>query len=84
MAQKLNTVPETKANSTWNHLEDFVRGHVQCFIEALLQEEVTELLGRIKSARRRTPSRRWRPDLRVALKRANQRSRESQRSRYDV
>jgi putative transposase len=32
--------------------EDFVREHVQRFIQALLEEEVTELLGRTKSARR--------------------------------
>jgi hypothetical protein len=38
--------------STWEHLEDFVREHVQQFIQALLEEEVTELLGRTKSARR--------------------------------
>src|SRR5262245_64389606 len=46
------TTPESKANSTWEHLEDFVREHVQQFIQALLEEEVTELLGRRKSARR--------------------------------
>jgi transposase-like protein len=52
MAQKLSTIPETKGNSTWDHLEDFVRGHVQRFIQTLLEEEVTELLGRTKSSRR--------------------------------
>ena len=46
------TTPEPKANSTWERLEDFVREHVQHFIQALLEEEVTELLGRTKSARR--------------------------------
>ena len=46
------TTPEPKASSTWEHLEDFVREHVQQFIQALLEEEVTELLGRTKSARR--------------------------------
>jgi putative transposase len=45
------TTPEPKASSTWEHLEDFVREHVQQFIQALLEEEVTELLGRTKSAR---------------------------------
>jgi putative transposase len=49
MTQK-TTTPE-KASSTWERLEDFVREHVQQFIQALL-EEVTELLGRTKSARR--------------------------------
>jgi len=46
------TTPEPKASSTWERLEDFVRGHVQQFIQSLLEEEVTELLGRTKSARR--------------------------------
>src|SRR5215813_12188222 len=41
-----------KASRTWEQLEDFVRAHVQQFIQALLEEEVTELLGRTKSARR--------------------------------
>jgi putative transposase len=45
------TTPELKA-STWERLEEFVRDHVQQFIQALLEEEVTELLGRTKSARR--------------------------------
>jgi putative transposase len=43
--------PEPKASSTWGRLEDFVREHVQQFIQTLLEEEVTELLGRTKSAR---------------------------------
>src|SRR5215207_9333291 len=45
------TTPEPTA-STWERLEDFARAHVQRFIQALLEEEVTELLGRTKSARR--------------------------------
>ena len=36
---------EPNVGSTWEHLEDFVREHVQHFIQALLEEEVTELLG---------------------------------------
>src|SRR5713226_9830251 len=51
MTQK-TTTPEPKASSTWERLEHFVREHVQRFIQALLEEEVTELLGRTKSARR--------------------------------
>src|SRR5499426_558273 len=51
MTQK-TTTPEPQTSSTWEHLEDFVRGHVQHFIQALLEEEVTELLRRAKSARR--------------------------------
>ena len=46
------TTPELQASRTWERLEDFVREHVQGFIQALLEEEVTELLGRTKSARR--------------------------------
>jgi len=46
------TTPAPKASSTWERLEDFVREHVQRFIQTLLEEEVTELLGRTKSARR--------------------------------
>src|SRR6476620_10880072 len=45
---------EPNIGSTWERLEDFVREHVQQFIQALLEEEVTELLGRTKSARRET------------------------------
>src|SRR5918996_1229775 len=44
--------PTPKASRTWEHLEDFVCEHVQRFIQALLEEEVAELLGRAKSARR--------------------------------
>src|SRR5689334_21680110 len=52
MEKRKPTARELKASSTWEHLEDFVREHVQQFIQALLEEEVTELLGRTKSARR--------------------------------
>jgi hypothetical protein len=46
------TTPELKTSRTWERLEDFVREHVQQFIQDLLEEEVTELLGRTKSTRR--------------------------------
>ena len=46
------TTPEPKVSNTWERLEDFVREHVQGFIQTLLEEKVTELLGRTKSARR--------------------------------
>jgi transposase-like protein len=36
----------------WERLEAFVRDQVQRFIQAVLEEEITELLGRPKSARR--------------------------------
>src|ERR1043166_5276843 len=46
------TNPEPTTSRTWDRLEEVVREHVQRFIQALLEEEVTELLGRTKSARR--------------------------------
>ncbi|MFQ5690985.1 MAG: hypothetical protein ACE5HQ_12025 [Gemmatimonadota bacterium] len=38
---------------TWEALEGFVRAKAQELIESILEEEVTELLGRRKSERRR-------------------------------
>jgi putative transposase len=40
------------SSDIWERLEAFVREHIQWFIQALLEEEVTALLGRPKSARR--------------------------------
>ena len=37
---------------TWDTLEEFVRGRAQELIQRVLEEEVTELLGREKSERR--------------------------------
>ena len=37
----------------WDDLEEWVRGKVQEFIQSLLEEEITELLGRGKSERRK-------------------------------
>src|SRR3989454_9323286 len=54
MKKLKSTTPESRVSSTWERLEEFVREHVQRFIQALLEEEVTELLGRTKSARRET------------------------------
>jgi putative transposase len=51
MTQK-TTTQEPKVSSTWEQLEEFAREYIQHFIQALLEEEVTELLGRTKSARR--------------------------------
>jgi len=42
--------PSTEA--TWETLEAMVRCHAQDFIQQILEEEVTELLGRGKSERR--------------------------------
>ncbi|MFQ5861428.1 MAG: IS256 family transposase [Dehalococcoidia bacterium] len=36
----------------WDHLEEWVRGQVQSLIQELLEEELTEFLGRARSARR--------------------------------
>lgn len=41
-------------NHLWKRLEEFIRDRVQRFIQALLEEEVTELLGLRKSPRRET------------------------------
>ncbi|MEK6619253.1 MAG: hypothetical protein AABY90_11215 [Nitrospirota bacterium] len=40
-------------NHLWKRLEEFIRDRVQRFIQALLEEEVTELLGLRKSLPRR-------------------------------
>ena len=41
-----------ESRNLWDHLEDFVRGHIQQFVQRLLVEEVTMRLGRAKSERR--------------------------------
>jgi len=40
-----------RSSATWDTLESFARMHVKGFIQPLLEEEVTELLARPKSAR---------------------------------
>lgn len=47
-----STGTEVESRSLWNHLEEFVRSHIQQFIQRLLVEEVTMRLGRAKSERR--------------------------------
>ena len=37
---------------TWPSLESFARDQVQAFIQRILEEEVSELLGRARSERR--------------------------------
>jgi len=37
----------------WDNLESWVRGHVQGFIQQILEEEVSEFLGRSEPQRRR-------------------------------
>lgn len=49
--EKIVREPAT-SSATWGTLEAFARAQVQAFIQQLLEDEVTELLGRPKSARR--------------------------------
>ena len=51
MEQKTTTLPSS-SSQMWERLEAFVREQIQRFIQALLEEEVTALVGRPKSARR--------------------------------
>jgi putative transposase len=51
MEQK-TTPPTSSSSQMWEGLEVFVREQVQRCIQALLEEEITALLGRSKSARR--------------------------------
>ena len=46
------TVVAAASRPQWETLEAFARTHVRDFIQQLLEDEVTELLGREKSARR--------------------------------
>jgi len=50
---KLTTAHEDSSRAVWDHLEEMVRMKVREFIQALLEDEVTELLGRGKSERRK-------------------------------
>ena len=49
---KRSTGSWSESRPEWDQLEDWVRGQVQELIQELLAEEVTEFLGRAKSARR--------------------------------
>lgn len=51
MAQK-TTTHAGSSSEMWERLEVFVREPIQRFIQALLEEEVTAVIGRPKSARR--------------------------------
>jgi putative transposase len=56
MSIREDTASQARSSKVvWESLESFVRGEVQQFIQALLEEEVTELLGRAKSERRSEP-----------------------------
>jgi hypothetical protein len=50
--EQKSTTQASSSSQMWERLEAFVRAQVQQFIQALLEEEVTELLGQSKSARR--------------------------------
>jgi putative transposase len=49
---KLTTASSEPSRVIWEELEDWVRQKVQELVQAILEEEVTELLGRQKSERR--------------------------------
>ena len=49
--RKENTERPSESRAHWEDLEEWVRGQVQVLIQELLEEEITELLGRAKSAR---------------------------------
>jgi len=51
--RKQTTTGSQTPRIVWDNLEEWVRGKVQEFIQALLEEEITELLGRKKSERRK-------------------------------
>ena len=50
--EKETTIRSESSRVIWDNLEEWVRKKVQDFIQSLLEEEVTELLGRQKSVRR--------------------------------
>ena len=49
-----STRSPSESRAHWEDLEEWVRGQIQGLIQELLEEEITELLGRAKSARRST------------------------------
>ena len=50
--EKVNTLEQEPSRVTWDQLEEWARGKVQELIQTILEEEVTELLGRSRSQRR--------------------------------
>ena len=50
---KQTTTGNQASSIVWDNLEEWVRRKVQEFIQSLLEEEITELLGRQKSERRK-------------------------------
>ena len=49
---KRSTGSRSESRPEWEQLENWVRGQLQRLIQELLEEEVTEFLGRARSARR--------------------------------
>ena len=49
---KVTTESRDTSSIIWENLEEWVRGKVQEFIQTVLEEEVTGLLGRCKAERR--------------------------------
>lgn len=47
-----HSAPASAAGVSWSSLESFARDQVQSFVQRILEEEVAELLGRARSARR--------------------------------
>ena len=51
--KKQNTEEEIGSSVVWDNLEEWARGRIQGALQDVLEEEVTELLGRLKSERRK-------------------------------
>ena len=50
--RKENTNSTAESRVEWEHLEGWIRGQVQRLVQDILEDEVTEFLGRARSARR--------------------------------
>ena len=50
--RKESTWSTAESRVNWEHLEEWVRGQVQRLVQEMLGYEVTEFLGRVRSARR--------------------------------
>lgn len=50
--EQQSTTPREASRVKWENLETWVRGHAQGFIQQVLEQEVSEFLGRRKSHRR--------------------------------
>ena len=52
--KKQSTTPSAGSRPDWDTLEEWMRGQVQTLIQRVLEDEVTEFVGRAKSQRRGT------------------------------